>query len=39
MEEKSQEEVILLVNSIFEVSNFTKTQFSLEFKIEDFEFK
>ena len=39
MEEKSQEEVILLVNSIFEVSNFTKTQFSLEFKFEDFEFK
>jgi len=39
MEEKSQEEIILLVNSIFEVSNFTKTEFSLEFKIDDFEFK
>ena len=39
MEENSQEEVISLVNSIFDVSDFTKTQFSLEFKIDDFEFK
>ena len=39
MEEDSQEGVISLVNSIFEVSNFTKTEFSLEFKIDDFEFK
>ena len=39
MEENSQEEVISLVNSIFDVSDFTKTQFSLEFRIEDFEFK
>jgi len=39
MEENSQEEVISLVISIFDVSDFTKTQFSLEFKINDFEFK
>ena len=39
MEESSQEDVISLVNSIFQVSNFTKTEFSLEFRIEDLEFK
>ena len=39
MEENSQEEVISFVNSIFEVSDFIKTEFSLEFKIEDLEFK
>ena len=39
MEEDSQEVIISLVNSIFDVSDFTKTQFSLEFRIEDFEFK
>ena len=39
MEENSQEGVISLVNSIFDVSDFTKTEFSLEFRIEDFEFK
>jgi len=39
MEEDSQEGIISLVNSIFDVSDFTKTQFSLEFRIEDFEFK
>ncbi|WP_428324816.1 site-2 protease family protein [Nitrosopumilus sp.] len=39
MEEHSQEEIISLVNSIFDVSDFVKTEFSLEFKIEDFEFK
>ena len=39
MEENSQEEIISIVNSIFEVSNFTKTEFSLEFKIDDIEFK
>jgi len=39
MVEDSQEGVISLVNSIFDVSDFTKTQFSLEFRIEDFEFK
>jgi membrane-associated protease RseP (regulator of RpoE activity) len=39
MEENSQEEVISFVNSIFEVSDFIKTEFSLEFKIEDLELK
>ena len=39
MEDSSQEDIISIVNSIFYVSDFTKTQFSLEFKIEDFEFK
>jgi len=39
MEENSQEEIISFVNSIFEVSDFTKAEFSLEFRIEDFEFK
>ena len=39
MEEHSQEEIISLVNSIFEVSGFTKTEFSLEFRIEDYDFK
>ena len=39
MEENSQEEIISIVNSIFEVNNFTKTEFSLEFKIDDIEFK
>ena len=36
---ESQEEVISLVNSIFEVDQFTKTLYSLEFKIIDREFK
>jgi membrane-associated protease RseP (regulator of RpoE activity) len=39
MEENSQEEIISFVNSIFEVSDFIKTEFSLEFRIEDIEFK
>jgi Zn-dependent protease len=39
MEENSQEEIISFVNSIFEVSDFVKTEFSLEFRIEDLEFK
>jgi len=39
MEEHSQEGIISLVNSIFEVSDFTKAEFTLEFKIEDLEFK
>ena len=39
MEENSQEEIISFVNSIFEVSNFTKAEFSLEFRIDDLEFK
>ena len=39
MEEPSQEDIISIVNSIFQVSDFTKTEFSLEFKIEDIDFK
>ena len=39
MEDPSQENIISLVNSIFQVSDFTKTEFSLEFKIEDMDFK
>ena len=39
MEEDSQEGIISLVNSIFEVSDFTKVEFSLEFRIEDLVFK
>ena len=39
MVEYTQEEIISLVNSIFEVSDFNKTEFSLEFKIENLEFK
>jgi len=35
----SQEEVISLVNSLFEVNDFTKTLYSLEFKIGDQDFK
>ncbi len=35
----SQEDVIAIVNSIFEVSDFVKTEFSLEFRIEDADFK
>jgi len=39
MEEHSQEDIISLVNSIFEISDFTKAEFSLEFRIEDLDFK
>ncbi|WP_428326352.1 site-2 protease family protein [Nitrosopumilus sp.] len=39
MEEHSQDDIISLVNSIFDVSDFIKTEFSMEFRIEDFEFK
>lgn len=39
MEDASQEDIISLVKSIFEVSDFIKTEFSLEFRIEDFDFK
>ncbi|MCV0430575.1 site-2 protease family protein [Nitrosopumilus sp.] len=39
MEDPSQEEIISLVNSIFQVSDFTKTEFSLEFQIQDTDFK
>jgi len=35
----SQEEIISLVNSLFEVEQFTKTLYSLEFKILDKDFK
>ena len=39
MEDPSQEDIISLVNSIFQVSDFSKTEFSLEFRIEDGDFK
>jgi len=39
MEEPSQDDVVSLVNSIFDVTNFTKSEFSLEFKIADNDFK
>ncbi|MDH3657960.1 MAG: site-2 protease family protein [Nitrosopumilus sp.] len=39
MENPSQEDIISIVNSIFQVSDFTKTEFSLEFRIEDYEVK
>ena len=39
MEDASQEEIISLVKSIFEVSDFIKTEFSFEFRIEDYDFK
>ena len=39
MVDPTQEEIISLVNTIFNVSDFTKTEFSLEFKIENTEFK
>lgn len=39
MEDPSQEDIISLVNSIFQVSDYNKTEFSLEFKIEDMDFK
>ena len=39
MEDPSQEDIISLVNSIFDVNEFTKTEFSLEFKIDDIDFK
>ena len=39
MEEDSQESIISLVNSIFNVGEFTKTEFTLEFKITDVKFK
>ena len=39
MDDPSQDEIISLVNSMFEVSDFTKAEFSLEFRIEDLEFK
>lgn len=39
MDEPSQDDVISLVNSSFEVTDFTKSEFSLEFKIGDIDFK
>jgi len=39
MEDPSQEDIISLVNAIFQVSDYNKTEFSLEFKIEDIDFK
>ncbi|MDB4857315.1 site-2 protease family protein [Nitrosopumilus sp.] len=39
MEEDSQEGIVSLVNSIFNVGEFTKTEFTLEFKIIDVKFK
>ena len=38
MEDPSQEEIISIVSSIFEVSDFQKTEFTLEFRIEDSDF-
>ena len=39
MENPSQEDIISIVNSMFQVSDFTKAEFSLEFRIEDKDFK
>ena len=39
MEDPSKEDIISLVNSIFHVNEFMKTEFSLEFKIDDIDFK
>ena len=39
MEEPTKEEIIAIVNSMFKVNGFTKTEYSLEFEIEDLEFK
>ncbi|HUT05139.1 MAG TPA: site-2 protease family protein [Nitrosopumilaceae archaeon] len=39
MSSSSQEDIISLVNSLFKVNQFTKTLYSLEFKIDDLDFK
>ncbi|MCS5528860.1 MAG: site-2 protease family protein [Nitrosopumilus sp.] len=39
MSEDSQEGVISLVNSIFDIEEFTKSEFTLEFKIRDTKFQ
>ncbi|MFB5618816.1 MAG: site-2 protease family protein, partial [Candidatus Nitrosomaritimum aestuariumsis] len=39
MSDPSQEDVISIVNSMFIVIDFNKTLYSLDFKIEDLEFK
>lgn len=38
MDDPSQEEIISIVNSIFKVSDFTKSEFALEFRIDDNDF-
>ena len=39
MSDSGQEDIISMVNSLFQVNQFTKTLYSLEFKIDDFDFK
>ena len=39
MVEDSQDGVISLVNSIFDVEEFTKTDFTLQFKISNLDFQ
>jgi len=39
MSDSSQEDIISMVNSLFQVNQFTKTLYSLEFKIDDLDFK
>lgn len=39
MSNPSQDDVISLVNSMFEVSDYTKSLYALEFRIEDIDFK
>lgn len=39
MSDASQEQVVSIVNSLFEVEQFEKTMYSLEFKIADVDFK
>ena len=39
MSDSSQEDVISLVNSLFEVSQFNREMYSLEFRINDYDFK
>ena len=39
MSDPSQEDVISLVNSLFEVSQFNREMYSLEFRIDDIDFK
>ncbi len=38
-DDPSQDDIISIVNSIFQVSDYNKTEFSLEFRIEDVDFK
>ena len=39
MSDANHDEIVSLVNSLFEVNQFTKTLYSLEFKIDDMDFK